>query len=361
MSSTIIQISSALPAICPRLVDGRDILVRGPTLRPRAASASPRRTRFAGFTARSRYQDLGLGAAAVLGGERCGVYSGASSRSVQPGSRCSPTSGSIAPILVRSATGVPSSARSGHPHSASRIVYLPAHSCGCHAPKPRASGRALRVSRTVVRAPLRSRRIVAVQGAVLVQHMHECPSQRKNRKMRPLKPQLLRTTKTFALQGRNGKETFSFAAASKSTANARFQPAASASACRYASPRPDWRRRPIWPAGAKTDKGQASQDCREAEPADDFGCGDHMAVQRGRIHLAIADRRQRLDAEEERIAETMRPSIGHGTRNQPKEGGEDNIQQQIRLQARLRGIVARLAQLRDDRDRAYRSAKHPSS
>jgi hypothetical protein len=41
-----------------------------PTLRPRAASASPRRTRLAGFTARSRMsRSLGLGAVAVLGGE----------------------------------------------------------------------------------------------------------------------------------------------------------------------------------------------------------------------------------------------------------------------------------------------------
>ena len=39
-----------------------------------------------------------------------GGYSGAASCSVQPGSRWSPKSGSRAPILVRSATGVPSSA-----------------------------------------------------------------------------------------------------------------------------------------------------------------------------------------------------------------------------------------------------------
>jgi hypothetical protein len=41
-----------------------------------------------------------------------------------------------------------------HSHSASRIVCLPAHSCGSHALKLRASGLALRLSQTVVRAPL---------------------------------------------------------------------------------------------------------------------------------------------------------------------------------------------------------------
>src|SRR3974390_1139255 len=40
--------------------------------------------------------------------------------------------------------------------------------------------------------------------------------------------------------------------------------------------------------------------CCEGDPTDDLGRRDDMAVQRGRIHLAIADRRQRLDTEEER-------------------------------------------------------------
>src|SRR5580704_11178804 len=51
---------------------------------------------------------------------------------------------------------------SRHPHSACRSVYLPAHNSGCRAPPQRASGRALRASRTLAHpfrslAPHRSR------------------------------------------------------------------------------------------------------------------------------------------------------------------------------------------------------------
>src|SRR6516162_3244878 len=50
----------------------------------------------------------------------------------------------------------------------------------------------------------------------------------------------------------------------------------------------------------------------------------------GRIHLAIADRSQRLDAEEEGVREAVRPSVRHPTWNQPKECGEDDIYRQIK-------------------------------
>jgi hypothetical protein len=42
----------------------------------------------------------------------------------------------------------------------------------------------------------RSRRIVAVQGAPVVQHMHERPVEWKDGKVRPLEPQLLRAVET---------------------------------------------------------------------------------------------------------------------------------------------------------------------
>src|SRR6516164_7301055 len=50
----------------------------------------------------------------------------------------------------------------------------------------------------------------------------------------------------------------------------------------------------------------------------------------GRIHLAIADRSQRLDAEEEGVREAVRPSVRHRTGYQPKECGEDDIHRQIK-------------------------------
>src|SRR6516162_4718024 len=50
----------------------------------------------------------------------------------------------------------------------------------------------------------------------------------------------------------------------------------------------------------------------------------------GRIHLVIADRSQRLDAEEEGVREAVRPSVRHRTGYQPKECGEDDIHRQIK-------------------------------
>jgi hypothetical protein len=52
---------------------------------------------------------------------------------------------------------------------------------------------------------------------------------------------------------------------------------------------------------------------------------DHTPVWCRRIHFAIADRRQRLDAEEEVVREATRPSIRQRIVNQLKERGEDNI------------------------------------
>ncbi len=88
----------------------------------------------------------------------------------------------------------------------------------------------------------------------------------------------------------------------------------------------------LGPRPRKADEGEAGQDGREREPAYDLGRRDHMAVQCRRIHLAIADRRQRLDAEEEGVREAIRPSIRHRTGNQPKECGEDDIHQQIKCE-----------------------------
>jgi hypothetical protein len=75
----------------------------------------------------------------------------------------------------------------------------------------------------------------------------------------------------------------------------------------------------------EADKGETSQDGGEREPAYDLGRYDHMAVERRRIHFAITDRRQRLDAEEEGVCEATRPSIRHRTGDEPKEGSEDDI------------------------------------
>src|SRR6516164_10534730 len=50
----------------------------------------------------------------------------------------------------------------------------------------------------------------------------------------------------------------------------------------------------------------------------------------GRIHLAIADRSQRLDAKEEGVREAVRLSVRHRTGNQPKECGKDDIHRQIK-------------------------------
>ena len=66
-----------------------------------------------------------------------------------------------------------------------------------------------------------------------------------------------------------------------------------------------------WPR--ESDKGQACQNSCEAEPADDLRRRDYMTLQRDRIHLAIADGRERLNAEEERIGKAIWPSIGHRT------------------------------------------------
>ena len=71
----------------------------------------------------------------------------------------------------------------------------------------------------------------------------------------------------------------------------------------------------LGPRPREAHEGEAGQDGGEREPAYDLGRHNHMAVECRRIHLAIADRRQRLDAEEEGIPEVMRPSIGDGTRN----------------------------------------------
>ena len=46
--------------------------------------------------------------------------------------------------------------------------------------------------------------VVAVQWAALVHHMHECPGKRDDRKMRTLKPQLLRAAEELAFRGRHG-------------------------------------------------------------------------------------------------------------------------------------------------------------
>src|SRR6516225_6769489 len=51
----------------------------------------------------------------------------------------------------------------------------------------------------------------------------------------------------------------------------------------------------------KTNEGEARQDGGEGEPANDLARRDHMTVRRCRVHLAITDRRQCLDAEEEGI------------------------------------------------------------
>ena len=80
----------------------------------------------------------------------------------------------------------------------------------------------------------------------------------------------------------------------------------------------------------EADKGEARQDGGECDPAHDLDRCDHMTVQGGRIHLAIADRSQRLDAEEEGVREAVRPSVRHPTGNQPKECGEDDIYRQIK-------------------------------
>jgi len=52
----------------------------------------------------------------------------------------------------------------------------------------------------------RSRRIVAIQRAPLVQHMHECPKDCKDRNVRPFEPQLLRAAERLALRGSVVKE-----------------------------------------------------------------------------------------------------------------------------------------------------------
>ena len=53
----------------------------------------------------------------------------------------------------------------------------------------------------------------------------------------------------------------------------------------------------LGPRPRKADEGEAGQDGCKRDPAYDLGRRDHTAIQCRRIHLAIADRRQRLDTE----------------------------------------------------------------
>ncbi len=68
-----------------------------------------------------------------------------------------------------------------------------------------------RVARFERHEHLRERRyhlrcVVAVQRTALVHHMHECPGERENRKMRALKPQLLRAAEAFAFRSRHRQQ-----------------------------------------------------------------------------------------------------------------------------------------------------------
>ena len=84
----------------------------------------------------------------------------------------------------------------------------------------------------------------------------------------------------------------------------------------------------------EADKGEARQDGGECKPAHDLDGCDHMTVHAGRIHLAIADRSECFDAEKEDVQEAARPRIRDRTGCQPEQGGEDDVQGQIKGEQR---------------------------
>jgi hypothetical protein len=57
---------------------------------------------------------------------------------------------------------------------------------------------------------------------------------------------------------------------------------------------------------------------------------NQMAVQCRRIHVAVPDGCQRLDAEEEDVHKAIRSSMLHRSRSQPKEGGKYHIHGKIK-------------------------------
>src|SRR5580700_10242165 len=172
----------------------------------------------------------------------------------------------------------------------------------------------------------RSRRIVAVQRAPLVQHMHECPKDCKDGNLRPFEPQLLRAAERHTLHGGVEKEDVQLRCHIREHT---YPPVADPHhQGRFAVMHRHHRiggedQLSPWPR--KADEGEAGQDGRERDPAYDLGRRDYTAVQCRRIHLAVADRRQRLDTEEEGVREAMRPNIRHRSGNCPIEHGEDEI------------------------------------
>ena len=88
----------------------------------------------------------------------------------------------------------------------------------------------------------------------------------------------------------------------------------------------------LGPRPRKANEGQAGQNCREGEPADDLGRRNQVAVQCCRIHLAIADGCNRLYAEEKDVHEATRSSMPHRSGNQPEKNGKSDIHEKIKYE-----------------------------
>ena len=73
-------------------------------------------------------------------------------------------------------------------------------------------------------------------------------------------------------------------------------------------------------------KYQPGQHRQETHPGEDFDGGDEMPVVGLRVHVAVADRRQRLDGEVEQLEEALAANIGDRIGAERIEQCEDAVQ-----------------------------------
>jgi len=73
-------------------------------------------------------------------------------------------------------------------------------------------------------------------------------------------------------------------------------------------------------------EGEPGHQRNQHDGDESFDRGDRMRVQRLRVHVAVADGRTRLDAEEEQVVEVAEPRVGDRILAEPIEPGEHDIE-----------------------------------
>ena len=144
--------------------------------------------------------------------------------------------------------------------------------------------------------------------------------------MCPLKPQFMGTAEPCAIRRRFGKQDVQFRRRIRQdgrapVADPHHQRGLTVMHRHHRMEREDQ----PGPGPREAHEGQAGQDGGEREPTYNLAGRNNTAIGGRRIHIAIADCRERLDAKKERVREVMLARICYGTRVHPKQRGEDEV------------------------------------